>query len=261
MSRGVPEGYVVVRRPRMEGMAAAPCAAAIVAILERETLYDWARAHPERRAFTGRLPAFAVPLTDCGARVVVRHAYHGGLLGRLRGDIFLAPTRAPREVAMALFLRRLGVATPRVMAYVTYAAGAMLRRCDVATEEVPDATDLATFLASADADSREAAWRATALLLGRLQQAGVWHPDLNARNVLLARTEDSDALTAVLLDIDRAQLVLPGDPQLAAANLQRLIRSLRKLSRTAALSLSESDFASFAAKVRDTPLPAMPESA
>jgi hypothetical protein len=265
VSGGVPEGYVLVRLARAEGAAAAPCAAAIVAILESETLYDWARVHPERREFGGRVPAYAVPLADCGARVVVRHAYHGGLLAPLLRDVFLAPTRAPRELAMSLFLRRLGVATPRVLAYATYAAGPMLRRGDVATEEVPDASDLAAFLATADAAGREAAWHATARLLGRLRQAGVWHPDLNARNVLLARNGDTGGvggLTAVLLDIDRAQLVLPGDPQLGAANLQRLLRSLRKLSGGAAeLALGSDDLSRFAAIVRNTPLPALSDDA
>lgn len=263
MSRGIPEGYVVVRLARGESVVAAPCAAAIGAILEHKPVYEWAATHPERRAFGGRVPAYAVPLTDCGVRVVVRHSYHGGLLAPVLRDVFLPPTRAPRELAMSLFLRRLGVATPRVLAYVTYAAGALLRRCDVLTEEVPDAVDLATFVAAADPAAREAAWRATALLLARLQQSGVWHPDLNARNVLVARdatAQGSAGITAVLLDIDRAELVLPGDPQLAAANLQRLLRSLRKLTRGPdALPLAEKELEHFAATVRATVLPALSE--
>jgi hypothetical protein len=62
-----------------------------------------------------------------------------------------------------------------------------------------------------------------------LTQNGVWHPDLNAKNILLVRTgPESGKFTAQVLDIDRVKLVVPGDPQLADANLQRLLRSLRK---------------------------------
>jgi 3-deoxy-D-manno-octulosonic acid kinase len=200
---------------------------------------------------------------------VVRRARHGGFFAALLGEVFLAPTRAPRELVMSLFLRHVGVATPAVIGFVTYTIGPLLRRADVFTAEMPNATDLAQFLARASAAAeRQDAWRATARLLQRLAQNGIWHPDLNAKNVLLApaaapppaptpalsgsAAEERATLTAVVLDIDRVRLVVPGDPQVAAANLERLLRSLRKRSGDAhnGATLAEAELSQFSALVR-----------
>jgi 3-deoxy-D-manno-octulosonic acid kinase len=201
-------------------------------ILSRRPLYEWAREHSERHEYRGRGTAYGVPLPDCNLRVVVRRARHGGLFGPLLGEVFVAPTRAARELAMSLFLRHVGVATPPVIGFVTYRVGPLLRRADVFTAEVPNAQDLGEFLASvADRGRRQEAWRAAARLLQTLAQNGVWHPDLNAKNVLIARDPNATepvAAVAIVLDIDRVRLVVPGDPQLAQANLERLLESLRK---------------------------------
>jgi hypothetical protein len=104
------------------------------------------------------------------------------------------------------------------------------------------------------------AWRATARLLQRLAQTGVWHPDLNAKNVLILPPGFDEASgrsvhTAIVLDIDRVRLVVPGDPQLAEANLERLLRSLRKRARDARNGppVQESELSGFVGLVRATP--------
>ena len=64
---------------------------------------------------------------------------------------------------------------------------------------------------------------ATARLLRQLGAAGARHPDLNAKNVLLA----GDGGTALVIDVDRVTFHAPHHPRVAAANLARLARSLR----------------------------------
>ncbi|HJU72140.1 MAG TPA: lipopolysaccharide kinase InaA family protein, partial [Gemmatimonadaceae bacterium] len=129
--------------------------------------------------------------------------------------------------------------------------GPLLRRVDVLTREVPNAVDLREFLMqTADPAARQAVWRATAHLLQRLSALGLWHPDLNAKNVLVTAE-----LAAAVIDIDRMRLVVPGDPQCAAANLDRLLRSLRK---TASSREQERELAQFAEMVRASP--PVPES-
>ena len=60
------------------------------------------------------------------------------------------------------------------------------------------------------------------LFRNRFHDAGVFHADLNARNILLA------GITVYLIDFDRARI---GSPSVVNAkrNLQRLHRSLEKL--------------------------------
>lgn len=185
------------------------------------TLFEYAREHPERRELRGRGAAYAVPLPAGGPRVVVRHNRHGGLLAPLTRDLFLAPTRAPRELAIALELRRLGVPTPELAAYAVYPPTAPLQRADVATLEIPESRDLAAVLRDGDAREREAALDATARLVGALARAGARHADLNAKNVLLAPDR------AYVLDVDRVRFGQP-KPQALQANIARLVRSLRK---------------------------------
>lgn len=256
----VPDGYVRLNEGFARAVVIAPCAPAVGSIISERSLYEWASMHSERRAYLGRGPTYAVPLPDCGVRVVVRRARHGGLLAPLLRDVYLPPTRAPRELAMSLFLRRLGVATPAVVGYVTYGVGLFLLRVDVMTAEVPNAGDLGDFLArTAEPAERLDAWRATARLLQRLAQTGVWHPDLNAKNVLILPPSENGsdgrpAHTAIVLDIDRVRLVVPGDPQVAEANLERLLRSLRKRARDSRNGppVQESELSEFAGLVRAT---------
>lgn len=245
---GVPEGYqqaavrgaqVVARQEQLEAVCAA---------LASGTLYDYAARHPQARPLQGRGVAYAVPLPG-GAQVVVRHNRHGGLLAPLTGDRFLPPTRAPRELATALRLTACGVPTPEVLAYVVYAAGALLRRSDVASREVPGSSDLAAVLTGGTARERQAALAATASLIALLCACGGRHHDLNVKNVLLASSERGP-LIAYVLDVDRVEFGRPGDSRVTEGNLERFMRSARKWRALHDARVDETELARVAASVR-----------
>ena len=208
----------------------------------RSTLYDFAARAPGARALQGRGTSYAVRLPH-GAAVVVRHNRHGGMLASLTGDRFLAPTRAPLELEIALALTARGVPTPEVLAYVLYPPGGVFQRADVATAEVPSSRDLAETLAG-DGGGTARALDATADLVASLSLAGARHHDLNAKNVLLASGR------AFVLDVDRVTL---GHPLAEAleGNLSRLARSLRKWRGRHAVAISETDIARLEARARE----------
>lgn len=203
-------------------------------ILQTQTLYQYATHSPDALRFEGRAPVYAIPLGLNQQRVVVRHAMRGGLIGRIVRDRFLPPTRVAHELAAAFRLRLSGVPTPEVVAVITYPAGAMLKRADVATRYVEGGADLAAVLGDQRNDAqRRPILDAVALLLSRLAQAGAQHPDLNLKNILLTSAEHG--YVAHVLDVDRVNFHLPNDPLVASANLDRLVHSLRKWrSRTGA---------------------------
>lgn len=223
-----PPGYA---RTRVGGTAAVATTAllpAITDILARGTLYDYAATHPARRARAGRAPVYIVPLQGSDRPVVVRHASHGGVLAPITGDRFIAPTRAPYELEISMRLAALGVATPLVVAYAVYAAGPLMHRSDVVTEEIPDSADLAAVLSGASTIvQRQAAVAAAEDLLTAMGRTGVRHPDLNLKNILIASAGGGGAATAFLLDVDRVD-VDPSRRRAAAANAARLTRSARK---------------------------------
>jgi 3-deoxy-D-manno-octulosonic acid kinase len=202
-------------------------AAWIRGVLERTSLYEWAGQHPEARSLRGRVPAFSVPVPNDSTRVVVRHAHHGGLLGPLRGDRFLPPTRAPYELVASYVLASAGVRTPPVVGFAVYQAGWLWRRNDFVTLAL-DGQDLGSALVARPDETARRSWLSPlADLLRALTRAGAWHPDLNVGNILLVPASEAGP-SAFVLDVDRVRFLPPGDPNVRDANLGRLERSMRK---------------------------------
>jgi hypothetical protein len=246
----VPNGYVALSQPGVEGAMLAALESPLREALSAGSFYEFAAHHAEARAFTGRGVAYAVPLAS-GDRVVVRRSRHGGLLASVRDDRFLGATRAPRELDTSLALHRLGVSTPEMVAYATYPAGAMFRRADVVTREVPRSRDLAAALgALARTDSKRALLDATAALLAKLSIAGARHPDLNIKNILIA-DNDFGGIEAFVLDVDRVWLDKPGAPSVLAANIRRLSRSAVKWRRLQGLPIEEADLLAIESRAKE----------
>ena len=234
-------GYARFRINSARGLVLESCKSAIEAILANSTLYEFAAAQEGARSYKGRTTAYGATLANGCGSVVVRHAMRGGVLGKTGSDLFFPPTRGLRELINSLRLRLTGVPTPEVVAFVSYPAGQILRRSDVATREIPDSHDLAVVLREMTAqEHREACLRAVGKLLARLTRSGAHHPDLNARNVLIT-WDTADGANAHVLDVDRIRFHVSGDPMVATANFERLERSLRKLRDREQLPVTESD--------------------
>lgn len=200
----------------------------------RSTLHEYAARQPNARSMHGRGAAYAIALPQSSLRVVVRHNRHGGMFAAITGDRFLPPTRAPYELEVSLELRKLGVPTPEIVAYVLYPPGGLLQRSDVCSREIGGSRDLAQILTHDGGPERAAAFAATAQLVASLARAGARHHDLNAKNVLLTYE------TAYVLDVDR--MTLGGTPEAALdGNLMRLGRSLRKWRDRLGARVSERD--------------------
>jgi hypothetical protein len=135
------------------------------------------------------------------------------------------------------------VRTPEFVAYALYPVAPLLYRSDVATREVPG-RDLGETLRD-EPDSRAAMLEATAELLRALTGAGVRHPDLNVKNVLLAPAANG-AFEAWALDVDRVRMRPPGDPRGAAAHDARLARSARKWRDRHGVQITDADLARLA---------------
>lgn len=223
-------------------------ASAVRVALDYGSLYAYARSHAAARALAGRGIAYAVPLPGDPTCVVVRHNRHGGLLASLTGDLFRCPSRAPLELETSHRLRAEGVATPEIISYAVYPAGAGFCRADVASIEVPASRDLSAAIMSVDDEDRARALRATARLVQSLTAAGARHHDLNVKNVLL-RSETNAGLVALVLDVDR--VVFSSDRvAVREANLSRLLRSARKWRANHGAPITEWELAEFVALAR-----------
>ena len=217
-----------LRRAEVSGVATIVDALATL-IDAHGTLYEWAADQPQPLALRGRAPVFVAALPDALGLVVVRHAWHGGLLAPITGDRFCGTSRAAREFVTSATLRARGIPTTDVLGFATYRAGFGFHRIDVISRFVADAFDLGMIAAGLVPDvGCDEALEATQALLVRLAAAGVVHPDLNVKNVLLTRGS-AGALAAMIIDVDVVRLDTGLSPSNTMhANVARLSRSIRK---------------------------------
>lgn len=154
--------------------------------------------------------------------LVLRHYWRGGLMGKINPDRFwfhgIESSRAMAEFRLLGQLRALGLPVPRPVAARVQRQG-FWYRADLLIEQIPGARDLVQLLR--EQSLSETQWQAVGVLIARLHQAGAYHSDLNAHNLLL----DGDDQMWVI-DFDKCGLREPGPWQ--AEMLARLLRSLRK---------------------------------
>ena len=166
-----------------------------------------------------------------GETALVRLYRHGGFFRAITGDRFFTwPPRPFRELAITEELRRRGLRTVEVYAaYVSRPLGPFYRGWLV-TKELPGAEDLWSALQSGLTErvGLDSALRAVAESIRSMHRHGVYHADLNLKNILL-RVEEP-GLACYIIDYDKAKLFLGRLPEaMAAKNLARLWRSARRL--------------------------------
>ena len=231
------------------------------------TLFDAAAADPRAEPLEGRGVVHVVPRPS-GERWVVRHYRRGGAVAALLGDRYLRVERSrpERELEASRALKQAGIATPTVVAAACYPRGAFYRG-DIVTRFLPGSRDLAAILfpqsigdsdgagsegggtggaggsagpgSIAPATALEAAGR----LIRRAQEAGLRHPDLNLKNILVVET--AEGVTAHVVDLDRARVKAPVGGWWRRRMVRRFWRSARKFERRTGRELGPEARAAF----------------
>ncbi len=164
---------------------------------------------------------------------VLRHYHRGGLVSKPLQDRYLwtgsEQTRSLAEWRLLAELHDEGLPVPRPLA-ARFVRHGVYYRADLLTERIPHARALSEIVAERLPAPDE--WRAIGRCIRRLHDAGVYHADLNAHNVLLGEEEGQ----IYVVDFDRGARRRPGGWQ--RRNLKRLNRSLHKIG----LSLSTPEF-------------------
>jgi 3-deoxy-D-manno-octulosonic acid kinase len=158
--------------------------------------------------------------------LALRHYHRGGVPARFSRDRYLwqglAKTRPWREWQLLVELYQRGLPVPRPVAARVVRHG-LTYSADIITEVV-QAETLASWLVKGRLSNTLLVGLGTCLR--RFHDAGVYHADLNARNILL---DDEGKVT--LIDFDRGELRSPARGW-QQANLTRLKRSLEKFRRS-----------------------------
>jgi len=160
-----------------------------------------------------------------GKPCVLRHYRRGGLV-RLLGDRFLRgalpQTRAWREWHLLANMVVQGLPVPRPVAARVVTHG-LFYRADLIMQRVGGTRSLSQILEDGPLLSGEQ-WQTVGQCIRRFHDAGVYHADLNAHNILL----DADGVVW-LIDFDKGEIRSPASDW-QQTNLARLRRSLDKLS-------------------------------
>jgi len=182
---------------------------------------------------------------------VLRHYHRGGLMGRWLDDEFpwlgLERSRPWREFLLLEELARRELPTPRPIAARILRSGAIYT-ADLITLRIPDVVPLSTRLA--EQGLGEGGWRDVGRLVGQFHDQQVFHADLTAHNLQIDSTD-----RLFLLDFDRGRLMADAGAW-TRANLDRLKRSLRKISADGSLRFRDQDWAALLGGYAETYPPA-----
>jgi 3-deoxy-D-manno-octulosonic acid kinase len=218
---------IVEQRVAIEGGAiladASECGNAAIA---------WFSAHPAFNSIAVETGQVAVAKGRGGAffldvashRWVMRPYRRGGFMALLSRDRYLwtgeVNVRSFREWRTLAALHSAGLPVPRPIG-ARYRRGHWSYRADLITERIENTEPLSARLEIEPVSL--ALWIEIGRSLRRLHEAGAYHADLNAHNILVGSAE-----SVFVIDFDRGGIRRPGAWR--DANLARLYRSLRKVS-------------------------------
>jgi hypothetical protein len=187
--------------------------------------------HPGQLSrFAGRETLGTVTLKN-GENALIRTYRHGGVFRWITGKTFFSwPPRPFRELAITEELRRRGVPTIEVYGAGVECILGPFYRGWLITRELTDSYDLWTALQNGFVRkwTVEKVFQSVATSLRSLHREGVYHSDLNLKNILVKA--EPAGVRGYIIDFDKAVLFVGGLPEpLAEKNLRRLLRSALKL--------------------------------
>ncbi len=173
---------------------------------------------------SGRGSAAVIEL-DSGPALLKRY-YRGGLVAKVNKSVYVfngyERSRAFREYRLLGIMLKLGLPVPEPLAaYCEVTAGVFSRQALI-TRMLPATETLAQRQRAGTLSEND--WQAVGKVLHEFHQQGIYHADLNATNILLNAQGQ-----VFLVDFDKSRQQKP-QKSWQEANLQRLKRSLKKLS-------------------------------
>lgn len=175
---------------------------------------------------------------------MVRKRYRrGGLFGRIVQTRYvytgLGNTRMWQEFHLLRHMKSFDLPVPRVIAVECERQFLLCYRGQLVTEEIPQSVTLAQHLEANPLSSTQ--WRDVGKTIRRFHDHSVFHADLNANNILI------DAPGRIwLIDFDKSRVRAEQTEKWKLDNLNRFLRSLKKLTaNTATFHFSESDWSNF----------------
>jgi len=180
----------------------------------------------------GRGRPAVVPFDE--GKLVLRHYYHGGCFRGLTGDLFLGVSRFLNELRILSETYWSGIPVPAPAGLIITPVGGGIYRGDLVTVYIPGSIDLLTYYRNLPIEASLDELREKgdiidrlALRISDLHKAGVYHGDLQLKNLSIQKSEDG--VKVFILDFDKARRAGSDDIKRSEKNLIRLYRSFSKM--------------------------------
>ena len=167
-----------------------------------------------------------------GGTAVVREFVHGGLLSGISGRLFLGRARMLRELRVCLHALSKGVPTCEPVGLRIERVLGPFVRAHYVSIKIEGAADLLEVCRSIRAGQdmpptkRRLLTNCIARAIAAMHDAGIWHADLNLKNVLVKNLACEPEV--FIIDFDKAQILEDVPLRKRLGNLVRLDRSIVK---------------------------------
>ncbi|TLU64723.1 3-deoxy-D-manno-octulosonic acid kinase [Thalassotalea litorea] len=173
-----------------------------------------------------------------GSKLVLRHYYRGGLIGKFIDDSYvftsMMNTRAAQEFRLLMHLQSLNLPAPVPVGFAVRRKGVSYS-ADILTERIAESQDLVGYLVEKSLTTGQ--WQDVGATIGQFHQSGIFHHDLNCHNIMLDKQGK-----VWLIDFDQGK-VKTAMGSWCHKNLERLLRSFRKeRERLSGFQWQESDW-------------------
>jgi len=181
----------------------------------------------------GRNVIPCIPIKGSDDRMIIKHYEHGGLFRKITRDILLGNSRPFRELVILETAFQKGIPVPEALAARVDRIFGPFYKGEITYKEIPHSTNLLEYLKRLNRRPKEEKISAKRKIINSLAEAikkmhasGIYHADLNIRNVLIRNT--GKGIQIYLLDFACSKVIENISLRAKIKNLARLNRSCEK---------------------------------
>ncbi len=174
-----------------------------------------------------------IPIRGSNERMIVKHYEHGGLFRKITRDIFLGNSRPFRELVVLELASQKGIPVPEVLAARVDRIFGPFYKGEIVYKEIPDSANLLEYLKRLNERPMGERISLKRKIINSLAQAikkmhisGIYHADLNVKNVLIQNRGEAPRIYLVDFDCSKIKKNLP--LRVRIKNLARFNRSCEK---------------------------------
>ena len=181
----------------------------------------------------GRNVIPCIPIKGSDDRMIIKHYEHGGLFRKITRDVLLGNSRPFRELVILETAFQKGIPVPEALAARVDRIFGPFYKGEITYKEITHSTNLLEYLKRLNRRPKEEKISAKRKIINSLAEAikkmhtsGIYHADLNVKNVLIRNT--GKGTQVYLLDFDCSEIKENLTLRVRIKNLARFNRSCEK---------------------------------